>query len=309
MTTTERQTLITHAIGPAGLLSLRTVRGSVRVRGTDGEEARVEARYTSRSPSEGADPEADGVLRVRRSPSELAIDVDEMDLGVLSAIGRLARGGRPAVDFDIDVPRGASLRLSGVSADLDIRGLSGDQEIRTVTGDAQLDDVAGRVSLQSVSGDALVRGGAIALDVTTTSGDLSVVAERLDLVHVRSVSGDVRLSGELAAGPAHSVESVSGDLELAPSNGVTVRMSGISGSLGSELPHRRATERGWRTVVVGDGAAELSFRTMSGDASVVASDGPVTTPEDGLSILQALERGEIDVDEAARRLEGGTHGA
>jgi hypothetical protein len=371
MTTIERHAVLSHTIGAGGTLSIRTVRGSVRIRGTDGDEAHVEARYADHS-GDDSNPEEDGVLKVERLAGELRVEVDEMARGLQPALSVLLRGGRPAVDFDVIMPRAAGLRLAGVSADLDVRGLSGGQEIRTVSGDVSMDDVAGRISVQSVSGDVLIRGATIALDGTTTSGDLSAVAHRIESVRARSVSGDLRLSGLLEPSGEHAIESISGDLELAPSGGVTVRMTGISGSIHSELPHRRESNGGRRAIVVGDGAATLTFRTMSGDLNLVrvpGSDAPeppvsetspmrppdpprptppspptppappdaprdrtvpippaapsafaggqephATSPAsveviDELSILQALERGDIDVDEAARRLAGGTaHG-
>jgi hypothetical protein len=366
MTATERHAVISHTIGADGILSIRTVRGSVRVRGTDGDEARVEARYADRG-SDSANPEEDGVLNVERHRGELRVQVDETSRGLRPALGVLLRGGRPAVDFDVTMPRTAVLRLAGVSADLDVRELRGAQEIRTVSGDVSMDDVAGRISVQSVSGDVLIRGAVISLDGTTTSGDLSAVAERIKSVRARSVSGDLRLSGLLEPSGEHAVESISGDLELAASGGVTVRMTAISGSVHSELPHRRESNGGRRAIVVGDGAATVTFRTMSGDLNLMQAPGsgapeppvseasPMRPPDpprpmapappappsppappalpnlpappsppakfggepapnavpapsgggmDELAILRALERGEIDVDEAARRLEG-----
>jgi hypothetical protein len=364
--THERHAVISHSIGANGTLSIRTVRGSVRVRGTDGDEVRVEARYAYRG-EESVDPEHDGVLNVSRHDGELRVEVDETASGLGPTLGVLLRGGRPAVDFDVTMPRTAALRLAGVSADLDVRAVHGSQEVRTVSGDVSMDDVAGRITVQSVSGDVLIRGGVLSLDGTTTSGDLSAVAERFESVRARSVSGDLRLSGRLDPAGEHAIESISGDLELYGSGGMTARMTAISGSINSELPHRREPNGGRRAIVVGDGAATVSFRTMSGDLNVKRATGsgtpeppiseaspmrppdpprpaapapptppsppapprspnpgsPVSTSNsyhdeatppsgtpvphvaiDELAILQALERGEIDVDEAARRLEG-----
>jgi hypothetical protein len=76
--------------------------------------------------------------------------------------------------------------------------------------------------------------------------------------------------------------------------------------------------------VVGDGAALFRFRSMSGDVRVAGGSetheqpapartptAPAAPPEppavpertDSLEILRALEAGEIDVEEATRRLE------
>jgi hypothetical protein len=70
---------------------------------------------------------------------------------------------------------------------------------------------------------------------------------------------------------------------------------------------------------VGDGAAAVAFSSMSGDLAVTrsrqqpaatepAATAPATSrpatpaPDDRNEILRALERGDIDVDEAMRRL-------
>lgn len=343
-TTRERNAIVSHTIGKTGLFVLRTVRGSVRVRATDSEEVRVEARYAFPAQQAAEDPEQDGVLRVTRQPGQLRIEADDTAGDLMHTLGRILGGGRPRIDFDVEVPRRASMQLSSVSANLDIAGLAGDQQIRTVSGDVAMNEVGGTVNLQSVSGDALLSGSEVDLRATTTSGDLSAQVDRFRIARVRTVSGDIRLSGAFDAGQNHSVESISGDLEVAPQNGLTASMTSISGSLHSELPHRRESGRGRRSVTVGDGAASLTFRTMSGDLSLAAQPdsaswdertpstagsatssppaaadapaaavssadepGPVTQAfgaDHHLDVLRALERGDIDVDSAARLLEG-----
>ena len=329
----ERQAVITHPIGAHGTLVLRTVRGSVRVRAADQLEARVEARYVATGEAVAADPESDGVLRITRNPDELRIEADDTGAGLLNSLGKMFGGGRPRIDFDVTLPPTATLRLSGVSANLDIRGMRGDQEIRTVSGDVSLIDIAGQLTLQSVSGDTSIQGAHVDLRATTTSGDLDARIAHFSGTRVRTVSGDIRLTGTFDAGPDHSVESISGDLQVLPENGVTANLTSVSGSIQTDLPNQRESGRGRRTVVIGDGAASLNFRTMSGDLSIgrslagstagknsappaepVTSSGssgahepdavPVPAPHDQLDVLRALERGEIDVETAARLLEG-----
>jgi hypothetical protein len=340
--TTERQSVISHSIGANGTLVLRTVRGSVRVRATDDLEARVEARYAASGDAGTADPERNGVLRVTRNPDELRIEADDTGASLLNALGKMFGGGRPRIDFDVTVPRTATLRLSGVSANLDIHGTRGDTEIHTVSGDVSLIDVGGQLTLQSVSGDTSIQGAEVDLRATTTSGHLDARVAHFRGTRVRTVSGDIRLAGTFNAGSDHSIESISGDLEIAPDNGVTANLTSVSGSIRTDLPHRRDSGRGRRTVVVGDGAASVSFRTMSGDLSIAraqatsaprgdtaspaepvtssspaAADAPAAAafssrpdhdtaplPRDQLDVLRALERGEIDVEAAARLLEG-----
>ncbi|MGZ6313906.1 MAG: DUF4097 family beta strand repeat-containing protein, partial [Candidatus Limnocylindrales bacterium] len=162
-------------------------------------------------------------------------------------------------------------------------------------------------------------------------------------LEIHTMSGDVRVEAPLLAG-THRVETVSGDAVLVGVDGLTVEASTISGDLATDLPHRISGGPGRRTMVVGDGAAKLAVRSMSGDLDLVhgqpqgglpglpaaprlpvappappppgrpgraapptpapPSAAAVADPREGgrLRILLELERGEIDVDEAGRRL-------
>jgi hypothetical protein len=70
-------------------------------------------------------------------------------------------------------------------------------------------------------------------------------------------------------------------------------------------------------MVIGDGASQITFNSMSGDmrvaaprrrdaTSTVSRAAPPAAKSQAtdLEVLRALERGEIDVEEATRRLSG-----
>ncbi len=338
----RRVETIEHHIGPAGLVTLDIVQGSVRVRGADGEDALVTVRMPA-----GEDPAA--ILNVLSQEEELSVDVRGMSPATLGLRGLLRRE-LPSIDLDVTMPRMGRLNVNGVSADLHVNGIHGGQRHRTVSGDLDAVGVEGSLTMQAVSGDVRIEGGRYEVELVTTSGDVEIHAECLLGTRLRSVSGDIDLAGEFAAGSSHRVETVSGDLRIAPIGGLTVAARGFSTRIHSQLPHRSASHGARRTVVIGDGRANLDFRSMSGDVSVVegssehgySTDGaappappaPPATPSspsslappappaersspekpplpaahgpaplDQLSILRALERGEIDVDEATRLLE------
>jgi hypothetical protein len=98
---------------------------------------------------------------------------------------------------------------------------------------------------------------------------------------------------------------------------MTVSVRGLSSDVHASVPHRVEGSTDRRRLIVGDGAATVNFNSMSGDLSVVSSRqaateapkpampaGPAAAPtaDERLAILDALEKGEIDVDEALRRL-------
>jgi hypothetical protein len=301
---------IRHVIGATGSFSLHNVSGDVEIVANDTDEVRVLAS----SSGSGQDflP-----LVVQRSDGGLHIQLEQ-------GRGLLGTRNPRSVDFEVSVPRAARISVNGVSSDIDARGLGGEQSYRTVSGDLAVTGHGGRVSLTSVSGDVeLVADEPIAIDLTTTSGDVDIDAPMITDLHIKTVSGDTEIRAGFESGPLHSVESVSGDLQVTSLNGLTVELKRGLDMTGS----------GGRQLVFGDGSARLRFRSLSGDAGLSGARStkvrpgamppeppeppqpplPPRLPESreaaedasaSLEILQALERGEIDVEEATRRLEG-----
>jgi Putative adhesin len=332
MATFVRVQEVEHEIGTTGQFELRVTSPDVEIRAIDGTTAHVRIEFAVRATTEA---EADEIFerarfRVRQSAGVLSVsEPKEGDSGLGSIVRILAFGGAK-VDARIvaEVPTGAAVTYVGVSADLIGIGLVGTQEYRTVSGDLVLSDMGGQLRVNGVSGDVSLRADApIRLQANTVSGDLSAIAPRLDECRVVTVSGDVELEGELAGQVEHRVETVSGDLSLGAVSGLTLEVRGLSTDVDINLAHRSEGSRDRRRYVIGDGAAQLLFSSMSGDVSVATSrrilprlgrvPAPPTLPsrptpptphlgeDEQLRILRALERGEIDVDEASRRLAGG----
>lgn len=315
---------VEHAIGLRGRLVVHIVDGDLTIRGVEGETVKVVDRNGR-----------DGIV-VRRGPGFLEVGTSEQRPGEWGTSWggflagaftvRLGRGPRRA-DFDIEVPRGADVRVDVVSADVRASGLSGQQRYKTVSGDVLVGEATGgRIQAESISGDLTIRArGRPAVQTKTLSGDVELTADELEALDVQTTSGETRVAATLRPGE-HRINSVSGDVLVATDSGLTVAGRTISGDIGSSLPHRNEGGRGRRTLVIGDGSAHLAFRSMSGDLNVTAitpavrpAPGPAPRPtaagpaprptppaEPGpdprLAILQALERGDIDVDEAGRRL-------
>ena len=285
-------TEIRHDIGADGSLLLRNVSGAIRLTASDGTDAVVVVR-TDR----GSVPE----LNVERGPGRLLVEPPRSGFSFVHR-------GDGALDFDVVLPRGAKVDVKTVSGDIAGTGLAGEQNYKTVSGDLHLRGAGGRVSIQTVSGDIrLIDSRRVELSGMTTSGDVTLAADEIVELRMRTVSGDIRAEGRLGSQRRHSVETVSGDLVLRTSSGVTVERT-------RALDIGRSARQ---PIVIGDGAAQLSFRSMSGEERItgpaqVASPGEPSAPRGEsmseptatrLDVLRALERGEIDVDEAARRLE------
>lgn len=277
---------IRHRIGRTGTFGLGNVSGDIRLSANDGEEVLVVARW-----EHGDDRPMP--LTVRRGEGSLHVETDEKS-------GWFSSRGHGGISFEVSAPQAARLDISAVSSDVEAHGFTGEQSYKTVSGDLVIDGGGGRVSATTVSGDLNLTGvQPLEANVATTSGDIEALAPTFQPVRLRTVSGDMTLRGGFAVGPQHTAESVSGDLSIEAATGLSVDIKrGLDFSKGAKQP-----------MVSGDGSAHLRFRSLSGDVELSGSPtGPQPRPQmdsgDSLEILRALERGEIDVEEASRRLEG-----
>jgi hypothetical protein len=304
---------IEHDIGERGRLTVRAGRGDVRVRGIDGAVARL------MTPG-GGTPHA---VTVDRRAGELAIRATDDD----SRFGRRPDGA--GQDLDIEVPAEATVSIETASGTVRVIGLGGDQHYRTTSGDVGLRAASGRLEVEVVSGDVdIAADGPLALVGRTVSGDFVIRGETLSTAEIATTSGDVRVTGRFDDAGPFVFETVSGDITLAVANDITIEATTITGSLRSERPARLIEGPGQRTLVVGAGGPAVAFRSTSGDLRIARAEAgrpaapapaipapptPPTAPmapdapaEDdaALRILRALERGDIDVAEAERRLAG-----
>ena len=312
--------MVEHVIGADGAFTLAARNSDIRLRAVAGDTVRIRARDGSDLRRLDTEP-GDGILAVR------------------------ARGGAP--DLDIEVPVAAAVIIEGSSSDLAAIGLRGEQRYRTASGDIVLDDVGGRLAIEAVSGDVAILAAAPAeVSARTVSGDLAIRAGSISRLRAVTTSGDLHVAGSFDGDGPYAIETVSGDATLAPANGLRVEASSITGDVQADVDARSEGPRGRRTVVVGPGGADLTFRSTSGDLRIVRATvlapAPVAPPEapapppapqtpeipviplpaaavddtpsgdvatddtatadPSLAILRDLERGDIDVDEATRRL-------
>lgn len=331
MTTQTQDGVMSHRIGPDGLVVLRVHDGTIRLRGVSGEVVTV--RAADRGPIEGLDIDpGDGSLSIA---SRRGFDVLGPDF---LGLGRRDRAGRGRTkDLQLDVPSGAAVIVEGASADVDVRGMHGDQRYRSASGDLVLADVRGSLTIEAVSGDIEIgTDGRSTITARTVSGDLDLRAGSIAGLRATTTSGDLHITGRFDGAGPYAVVTVSGDATLAPLNDVRIEARTITGDLDSELPSRRDDAVGRRALIIGSGGPTITFRSTSGDVRVIAANGPSrhtpteqpapparpappapTAPPDApaapraatehedprLAVLRELERGDIDVAEAGRRLE------
>jgi hypothetical protein len=326
MSTYIRRQEVSHAIGRHGRFVLRLTDADVQLTATDGDLAEVVASFEL---SAGSDAEATSLfervrLQVVEGSGALTLEQPEETPGP-ALLNLLTRGrARAELRLEARLPRMAEVRVETVSGDIGATGLEGEQRYTVVSGDLVVLDVAGSVRLSSVSGDAVVRSTTgVSLRAESVSGDMGISAPRFAALRLSSVSGDIDAEGALQPGGEFRMETVSGDVSFGPIGPATFEVRGLSTDISSDIDHRVEGRADRRQIIVGRDGPQLVFSSMSGDFHVrrprhveqdvvwavsAGSDGSARRAETtaqragDLDVLRALERGDIDIDEAARRL-------
>lgn len=332
MTQTARATdLRVVPIEAGGTVELLLSSADLRIRGRDTSQVVVRTRNGRPVDEEVVIETEPGRVRIR--DAEGSFRLGPMHLRLRGAAGldidvprSVAVACRTLSGDVVAEGIGGASRWNSASGDISVVLDAGPIAVDTMSGDAV---VSASVPL--------------GMTVRTVSGDVRVRAPRLDASSITTTSGDVHLAAALAAGVRHTVSSVSGDVEVETASSVRVETHSLTGDVKVDGPHRTEGGRGNRTVIVGDGAAVLSVSTTSGDIRVravaygAADRQPAEVPEptvvvaeavaapnlvrevppevggEGsgndrreaarLEVLRALERGELDIEEASHRLE------
>ena len=265
MGTLERTETLAHRIGANGHVSVKTVSGTLRVRGIEGEEARLTVTYRIRSADQVSAERAleTGRVIVDRGPSSLSVETPERRLS--TGLAWLFGGARVAADVSIDVPWGTRIRYETMSGSIEAVALVGDQKYRTVSGDIRMWSLGGLIEAGSISGSITLetrrrRTAAGQHDLRRHPGP----SRRFHGTTLSTTSGSIAIVGELDPSGDHRAESISGSVDLTPLNGVTAELRAISGSIVSNVEHRLEGGRGYWRSIVGDGRAVFRVNSTSG---------------------------------------------
>lgn len=182
-----------------------------------------------------------------------------------------ARGAVEAVSSsgDIEAADLASARLRSTSGDIRVRDARGRLHARTTSGDLRVNGAGDSLDLETVSGDVRVNRAPRGARVRTTSGRVVLHAAGRD-IRIDSSSGDVdlELTGRLDRADVHTA---SGSIRtwMSGGSGCVLDLRTSSGALDVSVPIRlqQATRHQVRGTV-GDGSAQVTLKTSSGDIAV-----------------------------------------
>ncbi len=242
------------AANPNVTVSVCLVSGDIKVHGW--------ARNEVRARSNDAD-----AIEFRRSAGDRESDPAKEITVLLSHVPAHRSGScSTEADIELDVPRGAIVRLqtrdgdiqvvdvSTVSAtaqagDLDLKGVQRSVEAHTIGGNISLGNSTGSAKLSSVGGNIEARGVGPAaagdnFEAATVGGDITLEKTGFGQLNARTIGGALSWSGPLAVGGRYEFKTISGDISLALPADSSFRLDATlsrGGELVTEFPLRITT--------------------------------------------------------------------
>lgn len=261
----------------SGEVEISNVSGSIDVRGWDRNEVQV--------------------------TGQLGDDVERLDVEssgghtLVKVVLPRGRNGDSEATLEVRVPRGSTVEVGAVSADITSRDVTGTQRLKSVSGEITADVSGDDSEVRSVSGDVTVRGngkpislrvssvsgsldlmnGAGKLDVVTVSGDARVNMSETTEVRGRTTSGNLTVNAKLTRDGRVDVEGVSGDvtLHLSAPGGLSTEIESFSGDISGCLAKdkvERVSKYGpgvrLNLRAVEAGGARVRAKTLSGDIEI-----------------------------------------
>jgi DUF4097 and DUF4098 domain-containing protein YvlB len=198
--------------------------------------------------------------------------------------------GDASYDLKVQVPRnllaGSTVALKSSSGEISVKDLTATTSVATASGDAQLDGVTGKVSVHSASGDVSLRNltgsvesntasGDISFEhgdawtaLRSVSGDISIRGVTLKNARITTVSGTISVDATINNAADYTFDSVSGDMNLTtrvPNAGATLTYRSMSGDASVRGDWTKGSgKRSW-TIGGGEGGSRLAVKTVSGD--------------------------------------------
>ena len=250
--------------------------GSVKVQGWDKNEVRISGTLGAM------------VQKLQIEGGETALDIRV----VLPHHSNSDDECGACAELEIQVPRGARIEVSTVSADVEASGLTGQVQLGTVSGGATVSSTAARIELRTVSGDVTVVGSAKGasidansvsgtlrisdvdghVDAENVSGDSKVVSRHISDLKMSATSGNLTFEGTPLKGGNYDLNNVSGDVVLAVGSAPDARfdVSSFSGDIDNSFGPKPTRVSKYSPgmelhFTSGNAGSTISARTLSGD--------------------------------------------
>lgn len=198
-------------------------------------------------------------------------------------------------ELTIRVPKGSSIEIVTISADIEVAGVQGEQELQAVSGDIETESFTADASAESVSGDIDIEGdgksadtelASVSGDITaenlagsvsaeSISGDVVIADGSFDRAQVETVNGDIVYQSALRKNGKLHVETINGSVDIEFSGDVSARFDidtfngDIENCFGPKAQRTSRYAPGWElSFTEGAGEGRVVISTLNGDLTI-----------------------------------------
>lgn len=249
---TIRRTLPFSAGATNAVFELSNVRGDIHIVAEDRSDISVVATRTVERQRDSSD--AGPTVDFRREGDRTLVCGDNSHCGCNVEWPRNTRGRdnertRVRVDFEVRLPKHATLDVCGVNGDLlKVEGIEGSYNLHHVNGDLEMVHVRGTGHASTVNGDVVATFDA----VPQAAADFKTVNGKVDVTLPASLSADLRL------------KTMNGGL-YTDFETTTLPVKPVAEQRNGRFRYR--SDR-YASVRVGKGGPELTFETLNGNVQV-----------------------------------------
>ncbi|MCY3801356.1 MAG: DUF4097 family beta strand repeat-containing protein [Chloroflexi bacterium] len=299
--------------GPTARLELSNLSGSITVRPWERHEVRVTATIDADGSRDLIDVSIEGsgnVVTAKARPAR----IDGNWVRRLVASNNI-----PSVHFEISCPGASDVIAKSAAGDIDIANLEGGVDIDQAAGRTRIADHVGNVDIKGVSGEFSGTKLDGSVRYKSVTGNLEVLDSRVTGLSIQTVTGKIVVDPLPVADEPISIHTVSDQtkLTLDPASHCRVTLRTVTGTINTDLPFEvlENSRTKWEAQLNG-GGREIGLKSVSGNFDLVSavpvdetSGASAPRPRQGspANVLKSLEGGDIDVDEALKLLESGSH--
>lgn len=236
-------------LSQGGTVTIRNPFGSVVLRAAPGNEVIVAA-----------------------SPHSAKVEVDESHtanrVDLTSHLLQNAASGEGAVDYDVQLPAGATAAVHSSTGNIRVQRAGGDLTLESEAGSIEVRDVSGaHLRLQTVNGPITVAGArGVHLAATSVGGAIQLSDVTGPSVSADTNSGAIQYSGDFGGGGDYGLSTHSGDItaKLPASASVDLTARSLTGAVQNDFPLQPEQH----TAMALAAGKSLAGRSNSGASSV-----------------------------------------
>ncbi len=228
-------------------------------------------------------PASGAQVIITATPHSNKIEVDSAQNGnridVRTHILQKATAQEAAVDYELQVPRDASVTVRTVSGPVKVTNAGAVVQVEADTSKVEISDISnGHVKVRTVNGPVgLSNLSNCYLDVSSVSGPVTLDKVSGRMVTVNTTASAIQYNGDFGGGGEYSLSSHSGNIDvvLPAAASVDITAHSVSGSVVNDLPLRPQAHASFAASdghslagTANSGASSVRLRTFSGTIRV-----------------------------------------